>query len=1084
MGLLIVSTGCGGGGGGSVATTKTISGAVIEGAVKDSTVTARDSSGAVVATATSDANAKYTLSIPDTVSLPVQITASGGTDLVTGQTMTMEMSSLVIETSQSTANVSPITTLITHATKSKAGGDLSKASAADMESAKSVVLKNFGFGIDGDDATINPVTSPVTNANISAIAKASEAMGETVRRIVGTNNSKENQGKVLEYLAEDISDGKMDGLKNNSSVSAALPTGMDASTLMATTAVQTTAVLVEVVSNTLQVTKNNGDKMSADAVKTALSASITAVRADVNATTALNNLADTKISKNLKDQASAFAWSANSLAESSGSATFNSLATSLDNLVVGEKASQQVVNLSDQVKTELTNISKKQYSATQIKQALKPPPKAEPLVVKTIKDSPVSGVLPGWDHHGNPLTFLLQSGDGAAKKGKVEITNTSTGAFTYTPKGDETGVDTFIFMVTAEDLVSNPAKVTVNIAASASDASDPLALNRTVTVVSGASSAGKLEGFAPSGTRLTYTIIDQPAHGTLVLQDPATGFYTYNPTTIGETSDSFTYTVSDGTHTSKTASVQIALTKNTLSQQVVTPMADETIQTDSSTFQLKRSGANQYLLPVKVGKQVFNLLVDTGSDSLLLFQDKIKEGNTEIVQSTTAIQKSYSSGIRSGVLATAPVRIGQYATDSMHIMIIQNPDSGSDPSLTAKGADGIIGFRRTRGVDLSQGNNQLDATFNRLTPQVDMMEFNLPPTGAATITFGKMPILDRAKSQYVFRAKASAISNPYDSSGKKEYSDIQMPFQAKSSLGEINTGDLDILLDSGAVSKLVLDTSVAEALGYDSSNKTWRQADNEEIDINLVGLNGTAPILPKFKIWEASVAPYSSLGVSFKAVLGINRWQEYVVGYDFRSVMNDGPDATISLLRRLDMTDALEKTVPTMGHGFIQLPGLNSFGNDEYPSANETGSLIAFQSDRPGGKGGMDVYLWSSTSGLVDLPNLNHTGHDLHPRISGDGHFLVFQSTSLKSDATDQDIFLYDLEKKELVDTSLINSTADDAWPSISQDGRYIAFTSQRTGGSGGSDIYLYDRTTAQFVDLTGVNSAKDELSPDIRADG
>lgn len=73
--------------------------------------------------------------------------------------------------------------------------------------------------------------------------------------------------------------------------------------------------------------------------------------------------------------------------------------------------------------------------------------------------------------------------------------------------------------------------------------------------------------------------------------------------------------------------------------------------------------------------------------------------------SDTAVSKSYASGTRTGVLATAPVRIGAYAHSNMQIMLIQTPDSQNDSSLTAKSADGVIGLRRTGGLDFSQQVN-------------------------------------------------------------------------------------------------------------------------------------------------------------------------------------------------------------------------------------------------------------------------------------------------------------------------------------------------------------------------------------------
>ncbi|MBF0192256.1 MAG: PD40 domain-containing protein [Magnetococcales bacterium] len=1189
--LPFVSIGCGGGGSGNTnSPSSALSGTVIEGAVKNATISVYNGAGTVVATTKSGDDAKYTLAIPSGTTLPLEIKASGGTDLVTGETLTVPLSSLVTQTGQNTANISPITTMITQASKAKSGGSLANVTVADVETVQTTVIKNFGFGIDGDDAKINPISSPVTSANLAAVTKASEGMGETVRRIAGTNA--QDQEKIFAALAEDLVDGKLDGKQSGTPLQSSLPGNMDASTFVATAIIQTTSVVAETLNNALEVTKTDGSKMSSSDVKSAMATSMQTMDPTIDAASARNKMANALVSDTLKKQAVAYAYSAQAMFGSSSNTYFQQLHTSFNNLVVGKEAATQIDKSlaitqkiqEDYIKPIVSKINQAQYSASTIQKALNQPPQVESSVFKTVRGQPVSGVFSGVDHNGDPLTFRLKTDANSPGKGSVTLTNTTTGAFTYTPGANEMGIDHFAFLANDGTIDSNVANITIVIATTLEENMTPITRDTQLNALVGTTLQGKLEGIDPEGGELTFAIASQPTGGTLLLEESHKGYFTYTPNSTTPFSDSFTYTVSDGTHVSDPARLDLFFLQQGIDtdEDGVTDSADncplvantdqkdtdkdgagdvcdvfvndaqEQLDSDgdgignlsdtdddndgvtdlvdlfplnpkeskdsdhdhtgdnsdidrdgdgvpnawdaqshdpaqaqvTATLQLQRSGSNQYLLPVKVGNQFFNLLVDTGSDALLVFGDKIAASNTEIVQTTSAIKKSYASGIRSGVLATAPVKVGPFATQSMHLMVIQSPTSGSDPSLTAKGADGIIGFRRTRGVDLSVDTTQLDATFNLLTPQVDKMEFNLPPVGPATISLGSMPILDRAKSQYVFRAKALPITNPYNPSAVNEYTDLQIPFRAKSRLGSIDTGSMDMLLDSGAVSKLVLDTKVAEAIGYDSTSQKWTLSDDDEVEINLIGLNGTAPILPKFKVSEISVAPYSSLGVAFEAVLGVNRWQEYVIGYDYRTLLNDGPDATISLLRRLDMADALEATAPGLGQGFVPLPGLNSIANDELPSADDTGTLVAFQSDRAESLGGTDIFLWRKGVGLVDLPGLNHTGHDLHPRLSADGHFLVYESTTQRVGGTDQDIFLYDIEQKTPIDISALNSTADDTWPAISGDGRFITLSSKREGGAGGSDIYLYDRQTAQFVALPDVNSAKDERTPDIRRDG
>jgi hypothetical protein len=87
-----------------------------------------------------------------------------------------------------------------------------------------------------------------------------------------------------------------------------------------------------------------------------------------------------------------------------------------------------------------------------------------------------------------------------------------------------------------------------------------------------------------------------------------------------------------------------------------------------NTFTLLRKSNSQFLLPVDVGGQTLNLLVDTGSDAIIVFADRLSPANTARI-SNTSISKRYVSITRTGFLAQAQVRIGAYYDDDMNIMV-------------------------------------------------------------------------------------------------------------------------------------------------------------------------------------------------------------------------------------------------------------------------------------------------------------------------------------------------------------------------------------------------------------------------------
>ena len=87
-------------------------------------------------------------------------------------------------------------------------------------------------------------------------------------------------------------------------------------------------------------------------------------------------------------------------------------------------------------------------------------PVTNDLTLVVYEGAATSGALPAADANGDALTFSIVS-NGA--KGAATITNTATGAFTYTPNPGETGTDAFTFKANDGALDSNIATVTVTL---------------------------------------------------------------------------------------------------------------------------------------------------------------------------------------------------------------------------------------------------------------------------------------------------------------------------------------------------------------------------------------------------------------------------------------------------------------------------------------------------------------------------------------------------------------------------------------------------------------------------------------------
>ncbi len=505
-----------------------------------------------------------------------------------------------------------------------------------------------------------------------------------------------------------------------------------------------------------------------------------------------------------------------------------------------------------------------------------------------------------------------------------------------------------------------------------------------------------------------------------------------------------------------------------------------------SRLLLKRGSNKQYLLPVEVGNQVLNLLVDTGSNGLLVFEDALanqttstlRRSNQRIQLTGEQVAKGFASTQRSGVVATAPVRIGAFYNPAMRIMLIQEPTSSTDPSLSLKNADGIIGLRRVEGVTRKRG--ELDIPLESLKPSIQSYELNFPADGQASLSLGSRPHFAGVDSQYVFQAKSFLISNGLDLD-KAIHSDLQIPFNISTPAGKAQADkltDLDVLLDTGAVNKLVLDVSIAEKIGYDADNKKWTLSPDSVVDLSLIGLDGNIQLEPALTIADIGVASYKDLGVSFEAVLGIQHWQQYVLAYHHERNAEGVADGTVSLLHRSHLA---EKTADNNSSHFEALAGLNSIADEQHPSADASGNRIAFQSNRSSSVGGWDIFVWDKAQKrLLDLSKLNSAADDSKPCLSADGNLLVFQSLR----EGNSDVFLYDIAEQAYLPTPKLNSLEDDLNPCLSPDGEQIVFNSARSDGAGGQDLYVYQRSTESFTTLPGLNENGDESQGRFSTDG
>ncbi|HEB86568.1 MAG TPA: carboxypeptidase regulatory-like domain-containing protein, partial [Gammaproteobacteria bacterium] len=189
----------------------TLSGSVGDGPVSGATVVIKNASGKTLKSVSSDEHAKYSVTLEvNTNDYPLMIEASGGIDLVTSAAPDFTLYSVVTDPSERIANLNPFTTMIVKTAEFMRGG----LTPANIKIATSKTLQQLNFGLDST-LVPDPVTSPVSQSNIADIVKSSETFGEMIRRTRNTLNNGKTANDVMADLAEDLSDGNLDGVTKN-----------------------------------------------------------------------------------------------------------------------------------------------------------------------------------------------------------------------------------------------------------------------------------------------------------------------------------------------------------------------------------------------------------------------------------------------------------------------------------------------------------------------------------------------------------------------------------------------------------------------------------------------------------------------------------------------------------------------------------------------------------------------------------------------------------------------------------------------------------------------------------------------------
>ena len=217
--------------------------------------------------------------------------------------------------------------------------------------------------------------------------------------------------------------------------------------------------------------------------------------------------------------------------------------------------------------------------------------------LSTPEDTSASGMLSASDSDGDALTYeLIASGS----LGQATLSNPQTGAFTYTPQPNASGVDALTFRVNDGQLDSNTATVAITITA-VNDAPVAKADAATTAEDAAVNIAVMANDSDPDGDSLILTSASQGAHGTVTHTNTT---ITYTPASNYHGDDSLTYTISDGNGGAATGSVALTVTAvndapvaqdSALTTSIGTPLTGRFSASDSDgdalTYELIASGS-------------------------------------------------------------------------------------------------------------------------------------------------------------------------------------------------------------------------------------------------------------------------------------------------------------------------------------------------------------------------------------------------------------------------------------------------------------------------------------------------------------
>jgi aspartate 1-decarboxylase len=320
-------------------------------------------------------------------------------------------------------------------------------------------------------------------------------------------------------------------------------------------------------------------------------------------------------------------------------------------------------------------------------------PVANPQSVATDEDTQKVITLTGSDVDGDVLFYTVP---GTPSHGTLSLSGAQA---TYTPNPDYHGPDSFTFftysIVGGLPVFSAPATVAITV----NPVNDtPVALTGSATTDEDAAVLVSLAGTDVDGNPLSYAIATQPSGGSVSLSGNQAG---YTPNGNFNGTDSFTFTVNDGSATSVPATVTITVNPINDTPQAV---ADTRVTDENTPLEVNAPGVLANDSDVENSSLSTQLVTDVSNGTLALAANG---GFTYTPASGFSGTDSFSYRVSDGELTsdavTVTITVNDTASDFDNWLdgfgLTAWPDEDSDGDSISNAVEYVIGGNPANQVD-------------------------------------------------------------------------------------------------------------------------------------------------------------------------------------------------------------------------------------------------------------------------------------------------------------------------------------------------------------------------------------------------